>query len=1797
MPLDGVTMSLHKLTAGTGYTYLTRQVAAHDHGPAARASLASYYTEQGETPGRWVGSGLTGIDGLQVGDEVTEEQMRALFGAGLHPLAAQRSTRLEGPDLTERDLRAATRLGTPYKVYAHDTPAFLLEVARRIEDHAAVLGHPRDYPVDPDTKASIRTAVATEMFTAEHGRPPSGARELASAVAHYSRPRTRAVAGFDLTFSPVKSVSALWALAPPDVAAQIELAHRDAVRDALTFLEQHALFTREGTDGVRQVETTGLVAVAFTHRDSRAGDPDLHTHVAVANKVQARGSGSWLAIDGRALYKAHVTASETYNTALEGHLRSRLGVRFTARAHTGRDTRPVREVDGVDPTLLARWSSRRHAIDGRRGELAQDFQRSHGRPPSTIEAIHLAQRATLETREDKHPPRTLDQQRAAWLLEADEVLGPSGRDAMVRSCLTSRHRHGHGLPSTDAIQRLAQTVLDQVQSRRATWQVWHVRAEALRQVRAASLDPHLIERVVDDVTTAALSASVRLSSSGDGVVEPPHLRRSDGSSVYEIAGGALHTSAAVLAAERRLIAAAGISDRPVCSAEAVDLTLLEHAANGTVLNAGQAALVRGMATSGARLQLALAPAGAGKTTAMRALTAAWLEDGGDVVGLAPSAAAATALRESTGAATDTLAKLTWSLTQDEDDRPTWMTGIGPQTLVIVDEAAMADTLSLDAAITYLLERGAQVRLIGDTHQLAAIGAGGVLRDIADTHGALHLTQLMRFTDPAEGMASLALREGRPEALGFYLDHGRVHVGDPAATTEQVFSAWVDDQTAGRDSLMLAPTRDLVSALNRRAQTHHLGSALDTNGVPLADGAIGHVGDVVITRRNDRRLRFSSTDWVKNGDRWNITKLAPDGSLGLCHSRTGRHTVAPAEYVRESVELGYATTTHAAQGVSVDSVHGLATGSESRQQLYTLLTRGADANHLYLQLATDGDPHTVIHPDAVRPPTATDVLEAILARDEAPRSATTLMREAGAPHMRLTAAVARYTDALHVAAGLRLGSDALAQLDHTAERVVPGLTDEPAWPALRSHLTLLAAAGTDPRQALQLAADRDLDGSRDRAAVLDWRLDDSALHRAGRGPLPWLPAIPATLEDDPGWGDYLRVRHDLVLDLADEVRGETSATTAPAWWPAGRRVEQELLLDVTLWRAALGVSDADRRPTGPKRTPKAAALWQRTLETQLGTDSPALAEWGTLLHSLGPSLRGDEFTPILAQRLATVNRAGLDGRALLSTALLAPLPDDHAAAALWWRISRHLSPAVALQVDATPAHHADWLDQLTRSLTAVQRSSLQSSPWWPALVATLEHSLARGSRPTDLEQHLVSAAGKLDPDLDPCQALTWRLSVLGDPPPEEGTPRPEDFSDALDAWTPPQAPDTVFPCEATASAPPPDLETRLTAAALVRSTMDVQPLSESEIEHMVTRAAAWDDAPFTPSRAAELNALARDYYARLLDTAWAGDYLRGRLRVEAAPPGAGYAPPGWTHLTHHLRSLGVSDDELIALGLSSRTRTGRLIDRFRDRLVLPIEQDGATLGFVGRRHPDAGDDSGPKYLNTPTTVLFHKGDVLYGMPGSDQLRGATPVIVEGAIDALAVTTNGGGKHFGAAPLGTALTPAQARLIAERHVQPILAFDNDPAGLAAAEHAFWALAPHCVWPREAELPPGADPSSMVEQRGRSGLSECLTRSKPIADRLIRQHRRREGFGARRPVIRIIAADDPTQWADRIARLGHQDPLALADCIAELVATAETWNDRLPEATEARRQVPTDRQVDVLETAWQAKPGHGAPSAPVR
>ena len=570
------------------------------------------------------------------------------------------------------------------------------------------------------------------------------------------------------------------------------------------------------------------------------------------------------------------------------------------------------------------------------------------------------------------------------------------------------------------------------------------------------------------------------------------------------------------------------------------------------------------------------------------------------------------------------AKLTWSI--HHNDLPEWAERIGRSTLVIIDEAGMADTLSLDTAVQFVIGRGGSVRLVGDDQQLAAIGAGGVLRDIEIAHGAVRLTELHRFTDPGEAAVTLALRDGRPEALGFYLDRGRVHVGDPTTTLDAVFNAWQVDRSHGVDAIMLAPTRELVRALNQRARNHRLADTTPSQEIELSDGNRASVGDLIITRRNDRRLRITATDWVKNGDRWTVLNLTGTGGLRVRHARNGRTATLPAGYVSTAAELGYATTVHAAQGVTADTMHGVVTGVESRQQLYTMLTRGRSANQLYVSVVGDGDPHAAIQPNSLHPRTATALLEQILARDAAPQSATTLRREQQDPAVRLGVATACYLDALHLAAE-RLTGPEMAGIGECADHLLNGLTGQPTWPTLRAHLMLAAAAGADPvAELFTAAALRDPMSAGDKAAVIDSRIQD--INKViGRGPLPWLPGIPDRIANDPNWGPYLDARSRLVPQLADQVRSN-AAGQAPAWVAVRRAlVPAELIADMQLWRAATQVDPADLRPTGPPQLDNAARSFQQRLDKRLAAaDTHTYLQWRQLIAREIPSATADPFLP-------------------------------------------------------------------------------------------------------------------------------------------------------------------------------------------------------------------------------------------------------------------------------------------------------------------------------------------------------------------------------------------------------------------------------------------------------------------------------------------------------------------------------------------------------------------------------------------
>ncbi len=1237
---------MHKLSAGSGYTYLTRQVAVHDSTEKRQVGLASYYEEKGEAPGRWLGTGLPGLD-LKVGDVVSEEQMKLLFGQGRHPRSGEPEAASEGWGA----------LGRAFPTF--DATSLRQVTARAFSEHNTARGLAWNAPIPGEERARIRTRVAREAFEQRHGRGPVDEAELTKFMARASRPAQVPVAGFDLTLSPVKSVSTLWALAPPEIAEQVEAAHADAVRATVALMEAEVAFTRVGKGGIRQVPVTGLVAAAFDHRDSRTGDPDLHTHVVVSNKVQSlpEEGGRWLTLDGRMLFKAKVMASEHYNTHLEAGLVERLGVRFVDRPGD-EGKRPVREIEGVDPALLTAWSSRRQAIETRQRELTSTFLCDHGRTPTTIEALALAQQANLETRPEKHEPRSEAEQRAAWGEQATAVLSRGGRcpEEMVASAVGARwgrdrvrggeagivaggwvgalpgHLRRRGGGGDVRPQVVAARVLSVLEGSRATWQVWHVRAETLRQLRTAQVPLDKLEAYQRDVERWVLQGFSVPVGVPPELGEPQVLRRPDGQPAHVVHGSQTYTSKAILAAEDELLALGLRRDGRQATEHVVETVLAAKSGDGPGLDWSQTAMVLNLATSGCRVQVALAPAGAGKTSALRVLARAWEASGGTVLGLAPTAVAADELGRATGIRADTLAKYLHQTTAAGASPETGTTStvgavVSPGTLVLIDEAGMAGTRDLAQVVRHVVDAGASVRLVGDDQQLAAVAAGGIFRDLAEQgHGngtTATLTELHRFTDPAEGAATLAIRDGDPTALDHYLDHDRVHTGDTGTVAEAAYAAWAADQQAGLSSLLLAATRDTVRDLNQRARQDRLDTTGEHPGseVTLADGTRASAGDMLITRRNDRRLRSVDGSWVKNGDRWHLLTAHPDGALTVSrqdratrrgHAGAGatRRVTLPAGYVAQHVQLGYASTIHGAQGVTVDSTHTVLTGTETRQALYVALSRGRESNHLYLATPNASldsiDPHLQ---DTVADPR--QVLTDILDRDGRAHSATTV-EHGDAPEL-LRQAVLAYQDALTVLAQHHLGQERMTALDDALETWLPGLTQAPAYPHLRGQLAVRWVEGTRPETVVQEATlyrgKRTLTEAYDPAAALTWRLSALTPLPHGDAPLPWLPDIPPALRRDPGTGTYLDRLSGRIDDLkhrvTDQAQQAGAANRAPWQRPLPAHVDDHLLGDLAVWRAALGIPPSDTDPTGPPMKDPDVARHQARLVRRLNAPSPVL----------------------------------------------------------------------------------------------------------------------------------------------------------------------------------------------------------------------------------------------------------------------------------------------------------------------------------------------------------------------------------------------------------------------------------------------------------------------------------------------------------------------------------------------------------------------------------------------------------------
>ncbi|MEV4237188.1 MobF family relaxase [Nocardia sp. NPDC049737] len=1412
-----MTATIHKVAAGNGYQYYLRNVAANDVSARGRSSLADYYSVHGEAPGRWHGTGLAAL-GLQPGDEVTEEQMKSLFGLGRHPNAHVIEAHVYNTEIGKgakhkdaaRAADQASRLGNPFRVYT-EVSEFRKRCADAFKRHNMKHGFDLHDAIPDDERARIRTRVAFDMFCEQYGRAPLNERELSGWVARNSRPNTTAVAGFDITFSPVKSVSVLWALAPRAVAEKVEAAHHAAVDDALRWLEEHAIFTRLGRNGIRQVDVDGMVAARFVHRDSRAGDPDLHTHALIANRART-DDGRWRTLDGTAIYRAVVTVSEIYNTRLEHHLEDLVGVEFAERPSTDPSKRAIREIVGIPTLLIEAWSRREAAIKERVGELAARFQHRFDREPTPTEMYALAQQATLETRPSKHHLRSLAEQRSTWRAQAMSLLG--GREALSEMIVGVLNpvRPQRVAVTTAWINRTAQRVIEVVSEHRSTWQTTNLRAEIERQLRG-HIRSRDWEQAAEQVLAETLSPEHVIARGDPDLTDEPELhtvpgllRRRDGTSVYTVSGVQVYTSARMLSVEQQLIEMSvrpgGRQLRPDLVTAAVDRYNTRNPERP--LNAGQISVIDGFATSPLRVRTTNAPAGTGKTTAMAVLTDAWHTSGGRVLGLAPTASAAAELGKAIGARVETVDKVLDVLDRhiprpdnpalDRDippSLPQWILDIDSVTLVIVDEHVKIGNLKRLRLLRFLHDRGATIRCIGDPHQLASIEAGGADADMdaAAPEASMTLTHVVRFASNAEATASLQLREGDPAALGWYLDNGRIHAGHEGATHDDAYTAWITDHLAGRDAIMLAATHEIVTELNARARADRItrnGGVVGAETV-LADGLGASVGDTIRTRRNNRRLRLGDTDWVRNGYAWTVTAVHADGSLTATHLHSGNelgHSVRlPADYVATHVRLGYASTIDSAQGITADSCHVALTGGESRQQLYVALTRGIHANHIYVPTALDGSEGSFWSEPAAHPRTAVEIMLRIFGRDGAQKSAHTMLRDALDPHQRIGRALDIYLDALGVAAENALGTDGLERLDTAAEAIRPNLTDSPAYPVLRQHLAMIALSGRDPITALHTAASaRELDTADDVAAVLDWRLDPSGAHSTTDAPLPWATGIPHGLRPELD-STQLSARARIVTDLATQIRDDVKAWTppsAPHWARPLIGSNPRLLADLAVWRASLHIDDRDPRPTGPARYTVGEHEHQQLLDARvtdaLGDIHLPANKWAPLITRLESRILDDPWWPILADKIEVAHRSGIDIQTRLThAAALRALPDDMPAAALWSRLELEL---VAAEITGTGNLNPDWTNELHQIIGENTAQRVINDPAWPRLVAAIDRATGTDWTPNDLLTTAYELILTAQPDgaanLRPDQlanALAWRIDALLHDPTHPAQPDP------------------------------------------------------------------------------------------------------------------------------------------------------------------------------------------------------------------------------------------------------------------------------------------------------------------------------------------------------------------------------------------------------------------------------------------
>jgi conjugative relaxase-like TrwC/TraI family protein len=699
-----------------------------------------------------------------------------------------------------------------------------------------------------------------------------------------------AVPGFDLTFSAPKSVSLAWALGGHPVAAEVKAAHAEAVRAGLDYLQTAACWTRRGAGGHLFVKGSGFLAAGYVHRSSRAGDPQLHTHVLVANATFAEGR--WTRLYHPAIYDHAKAAGYIYEAHLRDELTRRLGVRWR-EVENG-----IAEIRGFDPDHLRAFSTRREEILEAAGEGA---------------SARARQIATLATREAKDRDLTAESLRDLWRRKGEGI--GLDREA-IRATFGKERQAPEG--------RVA--VAD---------------VEATLTAHASHFDRRDVIQAVADTLPAG--------APGPEVVElaDAYLSRSDVILIAQAAKGERYTTRAIWELEKKALASAEAMGSSTDRATVDQLVVARVLAERPSMKSDQEAMVRRLLTGGEGLVVVIGEAGTGKTYALVGAARGWSAGRGELRVAAPTWRAANVLR-SEGLEATSLARLLAELDRAaaEGRAP-----LRPGSVVVVDEAGMVDSQSLARIIDHAQEAEAKLVLMGDPAQLGEIEAGGLFAGIAQRTEPVVLDEVIRHRHELERDAAKLIREGEGrEAISVYQGAERVTISeDPAARREAMVADWWQRFGEGEDALMVAKRNAEVRELNILARERMRSEGrLGVQELQVGEARFA-VGDQVITRINDQRAGiFNRERWRIAEVDVDSGRLVLDGIdtarrvgvdsvfLGRVNPRDG----APA------IEHAYAATIYQAQGATLDSAFVMADPSMTREEFYVATSRTRGETFIY-----------------------------------------------------------------------------------------------------------------------------------------------------------------------------------------------------------------------------------------------------------------------------------------------------------------------------------------------------------------------------------------------------------------------------------------------------------------------------------------------------------------------------------------------------------------------------------------------------------------------------------------------------------------------------------------------------------------------------------------------------------------------------------------------------------------------------------------------------------------------------------